>query len=160
MIEQAYENTWLYGTLDLPSFRLKCPSVLFLRYQKLWKSYVKLRHLLANSPKVKQTDKQKLAQREVGIGPSSPMTNDDVLPVYLRLLLHHTFRIRWKDTLKKKITLHSPPHGSMLIDFFHLLVAKGPYVFLKKASFLIDVGNEYSFSKKLILKLPRLAFCH
>lgn len=96
MIGQAYENTWLYGTLDLPSFRLKCPSVLFLRYQKLWKSYVKLRHLLANSPKVKQTDKQKLAQREVGIGPY--MTNDDVLPVYLRLLSHHTFRIRWKDT--------------------------------------------------------------
>lgn len=36
------------------------------RYQKLWKSYVKLRHLLANSPKVKQMDKQKLMQREVG----------------------------------------------------------------------------------------------
>lgn len=35
------------------------------RYQKLWKSYVKLRHLLANSPKVKQIDKQKLMQREV-----------------------------------------------------------------------------------------------
>ncbi|KAK7879338.1 hypothetical protein WMY93_033883 [Mugilogobius chulae] len=34
------------------------------RYQKLWKSYVKLRHLLANSPKVKQLDKQKLTQRE------------------------------------------------------------------------------------------------
>lgn len=44
-----------------------CPSP---RYQKLWKSYVKLRHLLANSPKVKQTDKQKLAQREVGIEPA------------------------------------------------------------------------------------------
>lgn len=42
----------------------------FPRYQKLWKSYVKLRHLLANSPKVKQTDKQKLAQREVGIKPA------------------------------------------------------------------------------------------
>lgn len=38
------------------------------RYQKLWKSYVKLRHLLANSPKVKQLDKQKLMQREVGVG--------------------------------------------------------------------------------------------
>lgn len=36
------------------------------RYQKLWKSYVKLRHLLANSPKVKQIEKQKLTQREVG----------------------------------------------------------------------------------------------
>uniref|UniRef100_A0A3Q3J8T1 Ribonuclease 3 n=1 Tax=Monopterus albus TaxID=43700 RepID=A0A3Q3J8T1_MONAL len=35
------------------------------QYQKLWKSYVKLRHLLANSPKVKQIDKQKLTQREV-----------------------------------------------------------------------------------------------
>lgn len=35
------------------------------RYQKLWKSYVKLRHLLANSPKVRQIDKQKLTQREV-----------------------------------------------------------------------------------------------
>ena len=35
------------------------------RYQKLWKSYVKLRHLLANSPKVKHVDKQKLTQREV-----------------------------------------------------------------------------------------------
>ncbi|XP_037400369.1 ribonuclease 3 [Pygocentrus nattereri] len=34
------------------------------QYQKLWKSYVKLRHLLANSPKVKQIDKQKLTQRE------------------------------------------------------------------------------------------------
>lgn len=31
---------------------------------------MKLRHLLANSPKVKQTDKQKLAQREVGIEPT------------------------------------------------------------------------------------------
>ena len=53
MIEQACENTWLYGVSDLPSFRLRRPCVLFLRYQKLWKSYVKLRHLLANSPKVK-----------------------------------------------------------------------------------------------------------
>ncbi|RXM96122.1 Ribonuclease 3 [Acipenser ruthenus] len=35
------------------------------QYQKLWKSYVKLRHLLANSPKVRQVDKQKLTQREV-----------------------------------------------------------------------------------------------
>nr|XP_023680996.1 ribonuclease 3 [Paramormyrops kingsleyae] len=34
------------------------------QYQKLWKSYVKLRHLLANSPKVRQVDKQKLTQRE------------------------------------------------------------------------------------------------
>ncbi|KAJ1201125.1 hypothetical protein NDU88_004940 [Pleurodeles waltl] len=34
------------------------------QYQKLWKSYVKLRHLLANSPKVKQSDKLKLFQRE------------------------------------------------------------------------------------------------
>ena len=41
-----------------------------------------------------------------------------------------------------------------LLIFFHLLVAKGPYFLLKKASFLIDVGNEYIFSKKLILKLP------
>lgn len=40
------------------------------RYQKLWKSYVKLRHLLANSPKVKQIDKQKLTQREVSGPPS------------------------------------------------------------------------------------------
>lgn len=40
-------------------------SFTLLRYQKLWKSYVKLRHLLANSPKVKQIDKQKLTQREV-----------------------------------------------------------------------------------------------
>uniref|UniRef100_A0A8C1LS96 Drosha ribonuclease III n=1 Tax=Cyprinus carpio TaxID=7962 RepID=A0A8C1LS96_CYPCA len=37
------------------------------QYQKLWKSYVKLRHLLANSPKVKQIDKQKLTQREVSV---------------------------------------------------------------------------------------------
>lgn len=42
-----------------------CFLVLSFRYQKLWKSYVKLRHLLANSPKVKQADKQKLSQREV-----------------------------------------------------------------------------------------------
>lgn len=41
------------------------PYLLLCRYQKLWKSYVKLRHLLANSPKVKQIDKQKLTQREV-----------------------------------------------------------------------------------------------
>lgn len=42
------------------------------RYQKLWKSYVKLRHLLANSPKVKQIDKQKLTQREVGQSKTKP----------------------------------------------------------------------------------------
>lgn len=48
-------------------FSLIVPHFLsrFARYQKLWKSYVKLRHLLANSPKVKQLDKQKLMQREV-----------------------------------------------------------------------------------------------
>ena len=40
-----------------------CICVCAHRYQKLWKSYVKLRHLLANSPKVKQIDKQKLTQR-------------------------------------------------------------------------------------------------
>lgn len=44
------------------------------RYQKLWKSYVKLRHLLANSPKVKQMDKQKLMQREVGKSQRSCLT--------------------------------------------------------------------------------------
>lgn len=47
------------------------------RYQKLWKSYVKLRHLLANSPKVKQMDKQKLMQREVGRSQSSCVLSHD-----------------------------------------------------------------------------------
>lgn len=68
------------------AFSLSNLSVLFLRYQKLWKSYVKLRHLLANSPKVKQTDKQKLAQREVGIELCSSVLNDDALWVYFKIV--------------------------------------------------------------------------
>lgn len=69
----------------------------FFRYQKLWKSYVKLRHLLANSPKVKQTDKQKLAQREVGIEPCSYVISDNALQVYFEIVaLHYTSRIRWR----------------------------------------------------------------
>lgn len=67
-------NYWCCsGLLQLRRERGKmdcCQADMFLftvgRYQKLWKSYVKLRHLLANSPKVKQIDKQKLMQREVG----------------------------------------------------------------------------------------------
>ncbi|XP_066294267.1 ribonuclease 3-like isoform X1 [Branchiostoma lanceolatum] len=34
------------------------------KYQKLWKSYLRLRHLLANSPKVRPQDRQKLFIRE------------------------------------------------------------------------------------------------
>lgn len=47
---------------------------------------MKLRHLLANSPKVKQTDKQKLAQREVGIEPCPSVINDDALQVYFKIV--------------------------------------------------------------------------
>lgn len=46
---------------------------------------MKLRHLLANSPKVKQTDKQKLAQREVGIEPCSFVAR---VQVYFQLVLY------------------------------------------------------------------------
>lgn len=67
------------------AFSLPHVSVLSHRYQKLWKSYVKLRHLLANSPKVKQTDKQKLAQREVGIEPCSFVAR---VQVYFQLVLY------------------------------------------------------------------------
>ncbi|XP_039263749.2 ribonuclease 3-like [Styela clava] len=34
------------------------------QYQRVWRSYLKLRHLMANSPKVKQSDKFKLKRRE------------------------------------------------------------------------------------------------
>lgn len=52
---------------------------------------MKLRHLLANSPKVKQTDKQKLAQREVGIELCSSVI-DDVLQVDFKVVAwHYTF---------------------------------------------------------------------
>ncbi|CAK8689247.1 unnamed protein product [Clavelina lepadiformis] len=33
-------------------------------YQRIWRAYLKLRHLMANSPKVKASDKQKLKERE------------------------------------------------------------------------------------------------
>ncbi|KAA0725621.1 Ribonuclease 3 [Triplophysa tibetana] len=52
------------------------------QYQKLWKSYVKLRHLLANSPKVKQIDKQKLTQREEALQ-----------------------KIRQKNTMRREVTV-------------------------------------------------------
>uniref|UniRef100_A0A8C5GE71 Ribonuclease 3 n=1 Tax=Gouania willdenowi TaxID=441366 RepID=A0A8C5GE71_GOUWI len=52
------------------------------QYQKLWKSYVKLRHLLANSPKVKQLDKQKLTQREEALQ-----------------------KIRQKNTMRREVTV-------------------------------------------------------
>ncbi|XP_059772145.1 ribonuclease 3 isoform X2 [Balaenoptera ricei] len=58
------------------------------QYQKLWKSYVKLRHLLANSPKVKQTDKQKLAQREVALQ-----------------------KIRQKNTMRREVTVELSSQG-------------------------------------------------
>lgn len=91
IIEQGYSDSWLYCASDWPALCLRCLSVLFLRYQKLWKSYVKLRHLLANSPKVKQTDKQKLAQREVGIELCSSVI-DDALQVDFKVVAwHYTF---------------------------------------------------------------------
>ena len=34
------------------------------RYQKLWKQFVKFKHLLNSKPKVLFTDKQKLTQKE------------------------------------------------------------------------------------------------
>ncbi|KAK2117684.1 hypothetical protein P7K49_004571 [Saguinus oedipus] len=58
------------------------------QYQKLWKSYVKLRHLLANSPKVKQTDKQKLAQREEALQ-----------------------KIRQKNTMRREVTVELSSQG-------------------------------------------------
>uniref|UniRef100_A0A8C9TZ10 Ribonuclease 3 n=1 Tax=Scleropages formosus TaxID=113540 RepID=A0A8C9TZ10_SCLFO len=58
------------------------------QYQKLWKSYVKLRHLLANSPKVKQVDKQKLAQREEALQ-----------------------KIRQKNTMRREVTVELSSQG-------------------------------------------------
>ncbi|XP_031802012.1 ribonuclease 3 isoform X7 [Sarcophilus harrisii] len=58
------------------------------QYQKLWKSYVKLRHLLANSPKVKQADKQKLAQREEALQ-----------------------KIRQKNTMRREVTVELSSQG-------------------------------------------------
>ncbi|XP_029698466.1 ribonuclease 3 isoform X4 [Takifugu rubripes] len=58
------------------------------QYQKLWKSYVKLRHLLANSPKVKQMDKQKLMQREEALQ-----------------------KIRQKNTMRREVTVELSSQG-------------------------------------------------
>ncbi|MEE6511293.1 hypothetical protein FKM82_017775 [Ascaphus truei] len=58
------------------------------QYQKLWKSYVKLRHLMANSPKVKQADKQKLSQREEGLQ-----------------------KIRQKNTMRREVTVELSSQG-------------------------------------------------
>uniref|UniRef100_A0A8C6P946 Ribonuclease 3 n=1 Tax=Nothobranchius furzeri TaxID=105023 RepID=A0A8C6P946_NOTFU len=58
------------------------------QYQKLWKSYVKLRHLLANSPKVKQLDKQKLTQREEALQ-----------------------KIRQKNTMRREVTVELSSQG-------------------------------------------------
>ncbi|XP_067225894.1 ribonuclease 3 isoform X2 [Chanodichthys erythropterus] len=58
------------------------------QYQKLWKSYVKLRHLLANSPKVKQIDKQKLTQREATLQ-----------------------KIRQKNTMRREVTVELSSQG-------------------------------------------------
>lgn len=33
-------------------------------YQKLWKRYVKQKHLLANKPKITQTDREDLKKKE------------------------------------------------------------------------------------------------
>ncbi|XP_058879080.1 ribonuclease 3-like isoform X1 [Acipenser ruthenus] len=58
------------------------------QYQKLWKSYVKLRHLLANSPKVRQVDKQKLTQREEALQ-----------------------KIRQKNTMRREVTVELSSQG-------------------------------------------------
>ncbi|XP_010903679.2 ribonuclease 3 isoform X2 [Esox lucius] len=58
------------------------------QYQKLWKSYVKQRHLLANSPKVKQIDKQKLTQREEALQ-----------------------KIRQKNTMRREVTVELSSQG-------------------------------------------------
>ncbi|XP_077365244.1 ribonuclease 3 [Festucalex cinctus] len=58
------------------------------QYQKLWKSYVKLRHLLANSPKVKQLDKQKLTHREEALQ-----------------------KIRQKNTMRREVTVELSSQG-------------------------------------------------
>lgn len=67
--EAASESEWPVGAAAESGWTplTLTPFCSAHRYQKLWKSYVKLRHLLANSPKVKQLDKQKLMQREVGV---------------------------------------------------------------------------------------------
>ncbi|CAI5672622.1 ribonuclease 3 isoform X2 [Oreochromis aureus] len=58
------------------------------QYQKLWKSYVKLRHLLANSPKVRQIDKQKMTQREEALQ-----------------------KIRQKNTMRREVTVELSSQG-------------------------------------------------
>ena len=40
------------------------PFTILPRYQKKWKECVKLRHLLANKPKVTHQDKQRLLMKE------------------------------------------------------------------------------------------------
>lgn len=66
MLHQLSRDGWGGGGEEMDSAPIDTSFCTADRYQKLWKSYVKLRHLLANSPKVKQMDKQKLMQREVG----------------------------------------------------------------------------------------------
>lgn len=126
MIEQACQSTRLYCTLGLPSFCLRCLSVLFLRYQKLWKSYVKLRHLLANSPKVKQTDKQKLAQREVGIRAAASAIDGAELRVHFEIVVTPHFYNKKEEYFEKP---HSSPLLTLVcrLTFFHVLVFKGPF---------------------------------
>uniref|UniRef100_A0A8C4Q3C2 Ribonuclease 3 n=1 Tax=Eptatretus burgeri TaxID=7764 RepID=A0A8C4Q3C2_EPTBU len=58
------------------------------QYQKLWKSYLKLRHLLANSPRNKYTDKQKLILREEALQ-----------------------RIRQKNSMRREVTVELSSQG-------------------------------------------------
>ncbi|XP_078736374.1 ribonuclease 3 [Lampetra fluviatilis] len=58
------------------------------QYQKLWRSYLKLRHLLANSPKGKASYKQRLMQREEALQ-----------------------RIRQKNSMRREVTVELSSRG-------------------------------------------------
>ncbi|XP_075069035.1 ribonuclease 3 isoform X1 [Mixophyes fleayi] len=107
------------------------------QYQKLWKSYVKLRHLLANSPKVKQADKQKLVQREEALQ-----------------------KIRQKNTMRREVTVELSSQGfwktgirSDVCQHAMMLPVLTHHIRYHKCLMHLDVLIGYVFKERCLLQL-------
>uniref|UniRef100_A0AAV2J5V7 Ribonuclease 3 central domain-containing protein n=1 Tax=Knipowitschia caucasica TaxID=637954 RepID=A0AAV2J5V7_KNICA len=107
-------------------------------YQKLWKSYVKLRHLLANSPKVRQMDKQKLTQREEALQ-----------------------KIRQKNTMRREVTVELSSQGfwktgirSDVCQHAMMLPVLTHHIRYHQCLMHLDKLIGYIFKERCLLQLP------
>ncbi|XP_030072619.1 ribonuclease 3 [Microcaecilia unicolor] len=107
------------------------------QYQKLWKSYVKLRHLLANSPKVKLSDRLKLGQREEALQ-----------------------KIRQKNTMRREVTVELSSQGfwktgirSDVCQHAMMLPVLTHHIRYHQCLMHLDILIGYTFQDRALLQL-------